>query len=107
MKKRVVQISLDIIVGDKCDGTKLAEDVATELNTRGYTVLGQGFQEDVTQYYAIEEICPHCDHINEVVWDGESKTTVCQECGKTIALCSVCEHCGDGCGNCKTGDEGK
>ena len=51
INKRVVQISLDIVVGNDCDGCKLAEFVADELNMRGYTVIGAGFQEDVTEYY--------------------------------------------------------
>ena len=51
INKRVVQISLDIVVGNDCDGCKLAEFVADELNMRGYTVVGAGFQEDVTEYY--------------------------------------------------------
>jgi len=50
-KKRVVQINLDIVVGYKCDGIELAEDVAEELNRRGFTVIGAGFQEDMTEFY--------------------------------------------------------
>lgn len=49
--RRVVQISLDIIVGYECDGTELAEKVANELEMRGYRVIGAGFQADVTEYY--------------------------------------------------------
>lgn len=48
---RVKQISLDILVGDKCDGFNLADEVADELNRRGFTVLGAGFQEDMTDFY--------------------------------------------------------
>ena len=47
--KRVVQISLDILVGYDCDGMNLADDVADELERNGYTVLGAGFQEDMTE----------------------------------------------------------
>ena len=50
-KKRVVQISLDIVVGGTCDGIELAEDVEEELNRRGFTVIGAGFQEDMTEFY--------------------------------------------------------
>ena len=48
---RVKQISCDVVVGDLCDGCDLAEEVANELNRRGYTVIGAGFQEDMTEFY--------------------------------------------------------
>lgn len=48
--------------------------------------------------YDIEEICPYCDHINEITWDGKSMTTKCANCGKTIILCSLCDA--KNCGNC-------
>ena len=48
---RVKQISLDIIVGDNCDGDRLAEFVANELVRRGFSVVGAGFQEDMTECY--------------------------------------------------------
>jgi hypothetical protein len=51
VKKRVLQISLDIVVGCKCDGFDLADDVANELNRRGFKVVGAGFQEDMTECY--------------------------------------------------------
>ena len=50
-EKRVVQIALDILVGCKCDGDELAEEVAGELERRGFMVLGAGFQEDMTELY--------------------------------------------------------
>ena len=49
--KRVIQISLDIVVGHDCDGFNLADDVAEELERHGYIVLGAGFQEDMTEVY--------------------------------------------------------
>lgn len=49
--KRVLQISLDIVVGCDCDGMELADNVADELERRGYRVVGAGFQEDVTETY--------------------------------------------------------
>ena len=48
---RVKQISFDVIVGDLCDGCKLAEAIADKLSERGYTVIGAGFQEDITELY--------------------------------------------------------
>ena len=48
---RVKQISLDILVGDKCDGMSLCDEIAHELNMRGFTVIGAGFQEDMTEFY--------------------------------------------------------
>lgn len=48
---RVKQISLDIVVGDKCEGFELANEVACELNMRGFKVIGACFQEDMTEVY--------------------------------------------------------
>ena len=48
---KVKQISLDIVVGDLCDGCDLAEEIANELTRRAYTVVGAGFQEDMTEFY--------------------------------------------------------
>lgn len=48
---RVLQISLDIMVGNTCRGDKLAEEVAEELDRRGFTVLGACFSEDMTESY--------------------------------------------------------
>lgn len=50
-KSRVLQISLDIVVGCECDGIELANDVRDELNRRGFTILGADFQEDMTEIY--------------------------------------------------------
>ena len=52
--KAVKQISLDILVGPECDGVDLAMEVMTELERRGYTILGAGFQEDLTDIYEEE-----------------------------------------------------
>lgn len=54
--KRVLQVSFDIVVGHECDGTELAEQVADELERRGYRVFGAGFQADVTEYYKGYEV---------------------------------------------------
>lgn len=51
IKKRVVQISLDIIVGYEVDGMEMADYVADELNRIGFRVVGAGFQEDMTELY--------------------------------------------------------
>ena len=51
IKKRVVQISLDIIVGHEVDGMEMADYVADELNRIGFRVVGAGFQEDMTEVY--------------------------------------------------------
>lgn len=48
---RVKSISLDIVVGDECDGMELADDVADELERRGFRVVGAGFQDDLTDIY--------------------------------------------------------
>lgn len=49
--KRVLQISLDILVGANCDGGQLTETVENELNRRGFNVLGAMFQDDMTETY--------------------------------------------------------
>lgn len=49
--KRVIQISLDIVVDCECDGIELAENVAKELEKRGFKIIGAGFQEDMTECY--------------------------------------------------------
>ena len=49
--KRVLQISLDVLIGNECDGTKLAEQVDNELNCRGYRVVGSSFIDDMTECY--------------------------------------------------------
>lgn len=53
---RVKSIGLDIVVGDQCDGFELMEDVANELEHRGFRVVGADFKEDVTDWY--EKNCP-------------------------------------------------
>lgn len=50
-KKRVLQVSLDILVGPECDGTELAETVEQELNRRGFSVLGASFVDNMTETY--------------------------------------------------------
>lgn len=55
--KRVLQISLDIVVGCDCDGYDLADEALAELNKRGFNVVGAGFQEDMTDEYI--EYYPH------------------------------------------------
>ena len=51
IKKRVIQIALDIVVGYEVDGMELADDVESELKRRGFRVVGAGFQEDMTEIY--------------------------------------------------------
>ncbi len=48
---RVKQISFDIVVGPDVDGEEFAEDIANELESIGYRVLGAGFQCDLTDEY--------------------------------------------------------
>ena len=51
--KRVKQISLDVVVGSETDGEDLAVQVKKELERRGYTIYGSGFQADLTEEYNI------------------------------------------------------
>lgn len=48
---KIKQISLDICVGDACDGCDLSYDIADELDKLGYKVIGASFQDDMTEYY--------------------------------------------------------
>lgn len=52
--KRVKQISLDILVDENVDGCELAEMIADFLEKNRYTILGAGFQEDMTDVYKNE-----------------------------------------------------
>lgn len=49
--EKVKQISLDVVVGPKTDGEELANQVKEELERRGYTIFGAGFQADLTDEY--------------------------------------------------------
>lgn len=49
--KRVKQVSLDVVVGPDVDGEELAQEIRSELERRGFTVLGAGFQDDLTDLY--------------------------------------------------------
>lgn len=105
--------------------TYISEEEITDVSTKGFFVNGDGelnlysdigktvflnpedadaecerLRKSKTEKdYDFEEICPHCDFVNEVVWDGKSGTIVCAGCGKEIVLCSVCEDMR--CGNCR------
>lgn len=48
----------------------------------------------------IEETCGYCDYINEVDWDGKSRTIICKGCGKEILLCSLCDCSNVNCNEC-------
>lgn len=62
-----------------------------------------GKYKDILEESA-EEICPHCDHINEYKvseakdYKNEKKIITCQNCGSVILACSLCD--GNGCGKC-------
>lgn len=62
--KRVVQISLDIVVNHDQDGYKLADHIADELIRCGYMIVGADFQEDMTECY--EEQYPELLNTNEL-----------------------------------------
>jgi hypothetical protein len=65
MGKRVLQISLDILVGKSIDGEDLAQAIRTELEEHGLglTILGAGFQCDLTEEYASHPQVRENDHI--------------------------------------------
>jgi hypothetical protein len=51
--KRVLQISLDVLIDESIDGEDLARTIRTELEEHGLglTILGAGFQCDLTEEY--------------------------------------------------------
>ena len=49
--KRVVQISIDIMVDDTVNGDSLAEEIAVVLENRQFDVLGACFSADLTEEY--------------------------------------------------------
>ena len=53
--ERVKQISLDVVVGPETDGEELAEQVKEELERRGYTIFGVGFNADLTEEYHMND----------------------------------------------------
>lgn len=53
--ERVKQISLDVVVGSETDGEKLANQVKEELERRGYTIFGVGFNADLTKEYHMND----------------------------------------------------
>lgn len=55
-KKRVIQISLDILVGENVDGFSIGDEVADELERHGFIVLGASFADDMTDFY--KRNCP-------------------------------------------------
>lgn len=48
----------------------------------------------------LEEICPHCSHVNQIKWDRTSRKTICQNCGEEILLCSLCNMDEVECSKC-------
>lgn len=51
----VKQISLDVVVGPQTDGEELANQIKEELERRGYTIFGAGFNADLTEEYHINK----------------------------------------------------
>ena len=49
--KRVKQISLDILVDDTVDGAEIADEIDKFLEKSRFTVVGYGFNGDVTEVY--------------------------------------------------------
>ena len=63
-QKRVIQISLDIVVNPDQDGDRVSDHIADELIRCGYMVVGAGFQEDMTECY--EEQYPELLNTNKL-----------------------------------------
>lgn len=61
MGKRVLQVSLDVLIDESIDGEDLAQTIRKELEEYGLglTILGAGFQCDLTEEYSRTEVA--CD----------------------------------------------
>lgn len=59
MGKRVLQVSLDVLIDESIDGEDLAQAIRMELEEYGLglTILGAGFQCDLTEKYGKEVAC--------------------------------------------------
>lgn len=50
----------------------------------------------------LSETCPHCDFVNEFVWNPEERYYIrCLNCGAKVLLCSICDPDNCDCSNCK------
>lgn len=47
-----------------------------------------------------QEICPHCDYVNDYVVDENTRTIICKGCGERILLCSLCDMDEVDCSQC-------
>lgn len=50
-KCKVLQVTLDILVGPDCNGDRLSDVINYELDRRGFTIVGSAFQGDLTESY--------------------------------------------------------
>ena len=55
----------------------------------------------ISQEPDFQEVCPHCDYINDIKWDGQSHKATCECCGRTILLCSLCDMDSCNCNECQ------
>ena len=60
--------------------------------------------------YDLEEICPHCDYVNEIdISDTKEhsngkRTIICKNCGQKIFVCNLCDEQNFSCGKCNIED---
>ena len=53
--KRVVQISVDVLVENDWDTDMVAEDIVNSLEERNFVVMGACFSDDVSDYYNLKD----------------------------------------------------
>ena len=93
------------------DGEEFMEKVCQSVGMTEAEYKELMLEKDLTENldYDFEEICPHCDYVNKVVLsetrDQKSgkKILICQDCGKTILACNLCDM--DNCDCCNCGIE--
>lgn len=49
----------------------------------------------------IEEMCPSCDYVNELEWNGKDRIIKCQQCGRPLVLCCLCDWDNCICSDCE------
>ena len=97
----IFEYAEDIILSMGGNGADV-EQITEEIKENGYTTIEE-VKSHLEKYYTEEfwgeEICPHCDYVNNFTVRERVTRITCKKCGKRILLCSLCEM-ETGCGKC-------
>lgn len=83
---------IGFVYGNEIDNQKVLGQYIGKLKAE--------FTMGKTEDYDLEEICPHCSHVNQIKWDRTSRRIKCQNCGEEILLCSLCNMDEVECSKC-------